>query len=258
MDSKAARQLFEAQLRRGEGAGSAVRVERANHVIREVSTDDDGWAAVVWSDLDEGTADRAIDDQVAYFAGVRRAFEWKLYDGDEPPDLADRLQARGFRAEGPEALMIADIEELDLGAEPPAGVRVVEVHDADGMELFTRVGAEAFGRVQDGLARDFLARLQTEPDSLTIVLAMAGERPVCGARTEFHPGTDFASLWGGGTAPDWRGRGVYRSTVAYRAREARDRGYRYLRVDAMPASEPILTRLGFVRAGTTTPYESPR
>jgi GNAT superfamily N-acetyltransferase len=258
MDSRVARQLFEAQLRRGGGAGSAARVEVNGQVVREVSTADDGWAAVVWSDLDESTADGAIDDQLAYFADLGRAFEWKLYDGDEPADLADRLQAKGFRTEGPEALMIADIEDLDLGAEPPVGVRVVEVHDAVGLELFTQVGAEAFGRPQDQLARDFRSRLQTEPDSLSIVLAMAGDRPVCGARTEFHPGTGFASLWGGGTVPDWRGRGVYRSTVAHRAREARDRGYRYLRVDAMPASEPILTRLGFVRAGTTTPYESPR
>ncbi len=45
--------------------------------------------------------------------------------------------------------------------------------------------------------------------------------------------------------------------MAYRARQAATRGYRYLRVDALPTSEPILTRLGFVRAGTTTPYESP-
>src|SRR4051794_23827980 len=216
MDSAAARRFFEAQLRRGEGAGSAVRVERAGQVVREISTTDDGWAAVVWSDLDESTADGTIDDQLAYFARLGRPFEWKLYDGDEPADLADRLQAKGFRAEGPEALMIADIEEIDVGAEPPTGVRLVEVHDAEGMELFTRVGAEAFGRIQDNLARDFLSRLRTEPESLTIILAMAGDRPVCGARTEFHPGTSFASLWGGGTLPDWRGRGVYRSTVAHR------------------------------------------
>ncbi len=45
--------------------------------------------------------------------------------------------------------MIADIEELDIGTEPPAGVRLVEVHDADGMELFSRAGAEAFGERPD-------------------------------------------------------------------------------------------------------------
>jgi hypothetical protein len=49
-------------------------------------------------------------------------------------------------------------------------------------------------------------------------------------------------------------RGVYRALVAHRARLAIERGYRYLQVDAMPASEPILRRLGFVRLGTTIPY----
>jgi hypothetical protein len=32
---------------------------------------------------------------------------------------------------------------------------------------------------------------------------------------DFHVGTDFASLWGGGTLP-WRHRGVFRSLVAHR------------------------------------------
>lgn len=71
---------------------------------------------------------------------------------------------------------------------------------------------------------------------------------------EFSPGTQFASLWGGGTAPAWRGRGVYKALVAYRTRLAVERGYRYLQVDAMPDSQPILSRLGFVRLGTTIPY----
>ena len=32
------------------------------------------------------------------------------------------------------------------------------------------------------------------------------------------------------------------------------RGCRYLQVDALPTSEPILRRLGFVEIGRTTPY----
>jgi GNAT superfamily N-acetyltransferase len=71
---------------------------------------------------------------------------------------------------------------------------------------------------------------------------------------EFHPGTEFASLWGGGTLPGWRGRGVFRSLVAYRAALAADRGLRYLQVDASPESRPILHRLGFVELATTTPF----
>jgi len=42
--------------------------------------------------------------------------------------------------------------------------------------------------------------------------------------------------------------------IAYRARLAADRGYRYLYVDASPDSQPILARLGFSRLAHTTPY----
>ncbi|MBO0514362.1 GNAT family N-acetyltransferase, partial [Streptomyces beijiangensis] len=61
-------------------------------------------------------------------------------------------------------------------------------------------------------------------------------------------------LWGGGTAPEWRGKGIYRALVAYRAAIAAERGYRYLQVDATDDSRPILERLGFTRLSTTTPY----
>jgi len=83
---------------------------------------------------------------------------------------------------------------------------------------------------------------------------MSGAEPICGARLEFHPGTDFASLWGGGTVRAWRGRGVYRALVAHRARIAAAKGVRFLQVDATDDSRPILRRLGFVALSTTTPY----
>jgi GNAT superfamily N-acetyltransferase len=72
---------------------------------------------------------------------------------------------------------------------------------------------------------------------------------------ELVAGTRFAGLWGGGTVESWRGRGVYRALVAHRARVAADRGYRYVQVDALATSRPILARLGFELLTTTTPYE---
>jgi len=61
-------------------------------------------------------------------------------------------------------------------------------------------------------------------------------------------------LWGGGTLASWRGQGIYRALIAYRARLAAARGYGYLYVDASPDSQPILARLGFSRLARTTPY----
>jgi hypothetical protein len=52
----------------------------------------------------------------------------------------------------------------------------------------------------------------------------------------------------------WRGRGVFRALVGHRAVLARNRGFRYLQVDAMPASRPILRRMGFHPLAETTPW----
>jgi len=98
------------------------------------------------------------------------------------------------------------------------------------------------------------AQLTTQPDGVVVLVAMAGDQPVCAARIELPAGVDFAGLWGGSTVPGWRGKGIYRALVARRAQLATERGYRYLQVDASDQSRPILARLGFVPLDTTTPY----
>src|SRR5581483_11048846 len=110
-----------------------------------------------------------------------------------------------------------------------------------------------------GVAHEWLPDMlagerETDPSAISVVAAEAGETVVCAAWIRFEHGTDFATLWGGATLPEWRGRGVYRSTVAWRANLAAERGFRYLEVDASDDSRPILERLGFVPVTTTTPY----
>jgi GNAT superfamily N-acetyltransferase len=87
-----------------------------------------------------------------------------------------------------------------------------------------------------------------------MVIAMAGDEPISAARTDFLPGTEFAGLWGGGTLPQWRRRGIYRALVRYRAELAARRGYTYLTVDASDQSRPILERIGFECLAITTPF----
>ncbi|SCE37611.1 Acetyltransferase (GNAT) family protein [Streptomyces sp. DvalAA-14] len=212
---------------------------------------------MLWSALDEDTADAAIAEQVRWLAGpegVGREFEWKLYAHDRPADLGARLLAAGFTPEPAETLMVAEVAALPLDVQPPAGVRLEPVTDAAGLALMAEVHAGAFGGDDSRLNARLLDQLTHRPDALTAVVAMAGERPVSSARMEFHPGTDFASLWGGGTVPAWRGRGIYRALIAHRARIAAARNIRYLQVDASDDSRPILRRLGFAPLGVTTPY----
>ena len=59
------------------------------------------------------------------------------------------------------------------------------------------------------------------------------------------------------TFPGFHGRGLYGATVARRAEPASECGYRFLYVDALPTSRPILEQLGFVKLTTTTRYTFP-
>src|SRR6202000_2848527 len=124
---------------------------------------------------------------------------------------------------------------------------------AGGGAAGVRVHNEVFGGNHHETGAAIMAALSVRPQPIEAVVAVAGDVAISAARVEFPAGADFASLWGGGTLPAWRGRGVFRSLVAYRARLARDRGYRYLQVDASPDSRPILERLGFPLLAPTPP-----
>jgi GNAT superfamily N-acetyltransferase len=242
MDRGAVLAAFDAQIRRRPDG----RVERDGGVVRFVS--DGGWSGVSWSDLDEASADEAIAAQFGRFEG---AWEWKHYSYDSPADLPERLIAAGLTPEPAEALMVAGIADLSLGAAPPPGVELVEAVDAAGIAAVVSVHDEVFGGDHSALMAEFAGMPGVA------LLALAGRKPIAASRVEFHPGTEFASLWGGGTLPEWRGRGVFRAMVAYRAALAAAEGYRYLQVDALPPSRPILQRLGFVELATTTPFTHP-
>ncbi|KOV64174.1 GNAT family N-acetyltransferase [Streptomyces sp. MMG1121] len=254
MDHTAVLALYDRDVREhARPDGSGARVERVGAVVRQVA-DAQGWNGVLWSDVDEAGADRAIRDQIAHFTGLGRDFEWKLYGHDRPADLGARLTAAGFRAEPEETLLVAEAGRLGPDAEPPTGIRLVEACDAAGVDLVVDVHEKAFGTDGTRLRHRLLARLAADPDTVVAVVALAGAEPVSAARMELVPGTPFAGLWGGGTVEAWRGRGIYRALVAHRARVAAAHGYRYLQVDASPMSRPILERLGFHALSTTTPY----
>ncbi|MFE6686751.1 GNAT family N-acetyltransferase [Streptomyces sp. NPDC057743] len=252
-DLDAVRARYDQQLRRAAPADPGTSVERDGPVVRQTGGPDD-WNGVLWSDLDDATADAAIAAQRHHFAARGLTFEWKAYSHDRPTDLGDRLRAAGFIPGQPESLMVAQTSALTAQPELPAGVRLTTVTGPAGVELVVRVHAEVFGTPTEHLRHRLLAQLARAPEALALVVALAGETPVSTARLELPAGTDFAGLWGGGTLPAWRGRGLYRALVARRAALAAARGFRYLQVDASDQSSPILSRLGFSTLSTTTPY----
>jgi GNAT superfamily N-acetyltransferase len=249
---------FNQQVRRSiRPDGTGATFETGPHVVRRVAQPGLGGSGVLWSSLDAANADEVIADQVRFFGARGDRFEWKLYSYDEPADLASRLAAAGFVPEEPESLMIAAVDEISdalKSAELPAGVSLERVTDEAGVDRLFRVHELVFGSDDSELRASLLVQLADAPETTDMVIAMAGNEPVCAARTEFLPGTQFAGLWGGGTLPRWRRRGIYRALVRYRAELAAKRGYSYLTVDASDQSRPILERIGFDCLAITTPY----
>jgi len=254
VDTHTVRTAFDAQIRRrtlGDEPGAVV--EASPGVLRWLAPGTQT-SCITWSELTGDSADAVIAAQVRYFAARGTPVEWKLYDYDRPADLAQRLQAAGFVADDQELMLAAETSAIESEVRLPEGVRLELVSDEAGIEAMVAVHDLAFAGHPSAELGGRLAGLLRAPELGQMVVAMAGDQPVGAARVGFTPGTDFAGLWGGGTVPAWRGRGIFRALVAYRAGLAAARGYRYLQVDALPASRPILQRLGFKPIASTTPY----
>ncbi|GGN11697.1 N-acetyltransferase [Lentzea pudingi] len=195
--------------------------------------------------------DALIARQRDFFAARGQSVEWKTWSHDTPADLPERLVAAGFESEGRETVLIGLAEEMTAQVELD-GVVVREATDEADVRRLAATATEVFGRGHDWLVARLLEK-KDDPNTVAVI-AEADGKVVSSSRIEIVGGTEFAGLWGGGTLSEWRGRGVYRALVAYRARLAVERGIKYLQVDATEDSRPILERLGFVAVTTTTGY----
>ena len=202
--------------------------------------------------------DALIRRQRDRFAARGRQLEWKTYAHDEPADLTDRLAAAGFVPEERETVLVGSSEAL---AGMPETVPGVEIRATEDPADFTAIGvmeSAVWGEDWSWIADDLTERAASLGRAgFRVVVAEAEGRVVSAAWLVMRPGGEFASLWGGSTLADHRGRGIYRALVARRAAVAREAGYPYLQVDASEMSRPILERLGFVAVATTTPYVHP-
>lgn len=107
-------ELFDRQMRRD--------VEPAERDALTTLALGDDWSGVVWSRLDESTADAAVTKLVARLLEFDGHAEWKLYGYDRPDDLAQRLVAAGLEPQDEEAVVVAELCELDLDGPLPGGV----------------------------------------------------------------------------------------------------------------------------------------
>ncbi|PYE55673.1 hypothetical protein DES52_10236 [Deinococcus yavapaiensis KR-236] len=249
---------YDAQLREQAEVMASTSFDRDGPLWR-AKYDDRGF--VTYRDL-SGLTGAALDDlvarTVAHFASDERIthFEWKTRGHDAPEDLPARLVAHGFQAEERETVMLGEARLLAGNVPLPDGIRLRRIDDQPDpmpdIERAARAQDRAFGFAFG--VDDFVRRLESKRDFLEIWVAETDDEVVCTGRLEVVPNSEFAGLWGGGTLPQWRGKGIYRALTAERAKSALRRGVRYLHSDSTEFSRPILQRSGFLPITTTTPY----
>jgi GNAT superfamily N-acetyltransferase len=166
----------------------------------------------------------------------RTKCSWEVGTHARPAGLVDRLHELGLVDDEPTSLAIGMV----LSEAPAAAPTDVEVRrvETDG-EVYEaeRIAAIAFG------GEPPTPRSYTPDPTNVIYLAYADGQPVARASAAF--GERGATLFGGSTLPEARGRGAYRALVAARWDDAVARGTPVLVTQAGPMSRPILGRLGF-------------
>jgi hypothetical protein len=167
----------------------------------------------------------------------RRACSWEVGTHARPRDLVERLHALGLVDDEPTSVAVGMV--LDRPPAPaPAGVEVRRVETDDEWFEAEQIAAVAFEMKEAPRRRRYVP----DPGN-TIYLAYVDGRPVARGSAAF--GERGATLFGGSTLPEARGRGAYRALVAARWEDAVARGTPVLVTQAGPMSRPILARLGF-------------
>ncbi len=237
MDAAAILARYDAEIRADPPAEAGIEQVWADGVLRIVGA----YNFIGWWTFGADEAVATVAREAAFFRD--KGVQWKVFDHDGPANLTALLAAAGFEEDDPETFLALDLDQIMPDFAPPAGIEVREVKDRAGIADLVAVSAAAFGRDEPWRLEQLAGRLDSPNQALFV--AYDGGVPVSSGRLELAPGKAFAGLYGGGTRPDYQGRGVYRALVAARAAEARRRGHRFLTVDARETSRPILERIGF-------------
>ena len=249
MDAAEVLARYDAEIRADPPAEVGVERVWADGVLRMVGA----YNFIGWWTFGADETAAAVAREAAFFRA--KGVQWKVFDHDGPPNLVEALAAAGFEEDSPETFLVLDLHAVSPDFAPPAGIEVREVKDRAGVADLVAVSAAAFGR-DEPWRLEQLAGLLGSPTQALFV-AYDRDVPVSSGRLALEPGKAFAGLYGGGTRPDYQGRGVYRALVAARAAEARRRGHRFLTVDARETSRPILERIGFERLDTVRDWTLP-
>lgn len=202
----------------------------------------------------EANLDRVIRQQVDYFAPMSQPFTWNVYQHDLLPSLQDRLTAHGFVNEGGADVMVLGLKQAPTRVFELTSMDIRPLTNQPDLKDAVHVLEKVYGSNFDWIYERLGLALRI-PGYLSMYAAYVQDEPVSVAWTFFHKG-QFATLHGGSTVKEFRGRGLYSALVSTRLKEIRERGYPFALVEAGPESQSILAaRFDFCHLTRVSDYK---
>ena len=213
-----------------------------------------GMNFVAFTFANEPNLASVIDPELEYFAPMNQPFTWKVYDHDLLPSLETKLIERNFVSDDdPATVMVLDVNHAPAYLFEPAPMDIRRVTDRDGLNDIIHVLDGVYGGHNSWVNERMGGHLQT-PGYLSIYASYVDDEPVSVAWSYFPRG-HFATLFGGSTLTEYRGRGLYTALLSVRLKEIRERGYPFAIVETESMSKPIVIKHGFQHLTTVYDYE---
>jgi len=202
----------------------------------------------VWrTRVKDDEAEAVIEETLGWFRDRKAPFAfWWVGSQTQPDDLAERLVAHGLAANVVnDPGMAVELEQLGA-VNAPAGYETRAVWDAEGLADWRDVFVAAFGVPEwagQAWADATLALGKGAPWTMYVGY-LDGRAVACNI---LFMGGGVASVYGVGTVPDVRGRGVGTAITLQPLLEARAAGYRYGVLFATEMGYGVYERMGFRR-----------
>jgi hypothetical protein len=209
---------------------------------------------VVYSHCTPGEIGKVIRKEISLAERAKYTLEWKVYGHDSPANLKEHLLLAGFSPGPVESLMALRLSPKALRAFQSPDYEIRAIRDPKHLIDVASISRE-IGRTNVEEERKRLAlSLQVNPEQMSVYVAFIDSEPVACGRIYFDEESKIAELSGGRTKTTRRKQGLYTALVRARLKEAITRGCKYVFVDALPTSEPILKKRGFEFLIHTQPF----
>ena len=202
----------------------------------------------------ETELNRVIDQQLEYFVPLTQPFTWKVYEHDLLPSLRAKLASRNFIEDEPGNIMLLDLNDAPAYLFQPTHADIRRIYKRECLKDVITVLDKVYGN-DNSWVYDRLGLHMQIPGYLSVYVAYVDDQPVSTAWTYFpKPNGHFATLYGGSTLAEHRGKGLYTSLLSVRLNEISERSHPFAIVEAGAMSKPIVAKHGFRHLTTVWDY----